>query len=82
MLKQIRLGATKISVVVPVAFLMINYMGMEKGEMVYLVGRSIIGRVALIVICVRVFSIINCGEGKIKVGTTLPIGLIIGIILG
>ncbi|MBO8503641.1 hypothetical protein INN84_16360, partial [Staphylococcus aureus] len=33
-------------------------------------------------ICLTVFTIINSPERKIKLGTTLPIALIIGIIFG
>ncbi|HCW9498689.1 TPA: hypothetical protein OYH18_000755 [Staphylococcus aureus] len=66
MLKQILPRATKISILFAVAFFIINYIGMEKPDILYLVGRTII----------------NSPERKIKLGTTLPIALIIGIIFG
>ncbi|MBO8697333.1 hypothetical protein INO52_09005 [Staphylococcus aureus] len=82
MLKQILLRATKISVLFAVAFFIINYIGMEKPDLLYLVGRTIIATLAFILICLTVFTIINSPERKIKLGTTLPIALIIGIIFG
>ncbi len=82
MLKQILLRATKISVLFAVAFFIINYIGMEKPDILYLVGRTIIATLAFILICLTVFTIINSSERKIKLGTTLPIALIIGIIFG
>lgn len=82
MLKQILPRATKISVIFAVAFFIINYIGMEKPDILYLVGRTIIATLAFILICLTVFTIINSPERKIKLGTTLPIALIIGIIFG
>lgn len=46
MLKQILLRATKISVLFAVAFFIINYIGMEKPDILYLVGRTIIATLA------------------------------------
>ncbi|HDD0539662.1 TPA: hypothetical protein O9538_001950 [Staphylococcus aureus] len=82
MLKQILPRATKKSVLFAVAFFIINYIGMEKPDILYLVGRTIIATLAFILICLTVFTIINSPERKIKLGTTLPIALIIGIIFG
>lgn len=70
MLKQILLRATKISVLFAVAFFIINYIGMEKPDILYLVGRTIIATLAFILICLTVFTIINSPERKIKLGTT------------
>jgi hypothetical protein len=54
---------------------------LRSGEFIlYLVGRTIIATLAFILICLTVFTIINSPERKIKLGTTLPIALIIGII--
>lgn len=82
MLKQILPRATKISVIFAVAFFIINYIGMEKPDILYLVGKTIIATLAFILICLTLFTIINSPERKIKLGTTLPIALIIGIIFG
>lgn len=82
MLKQILPRATKISILFAVAFFIINYIGMEKPDILYLVGRTIIATLAFILICLTLFTIINSPERKIKLGTTLPIALIIGIIFG
>ncbi|WP_420030865.1 hypothetical protein [Staphylococcus aureus] len=62
------------------SFFIINYIGMEKPDILYLVGRTIIATLAFILICLTLFTIINSPERKIKLGTTLPIALIIGII--
>ncbi|MBO8506500.1 hypothetical protein INP23_14730, partial [Staphylococcus aureus] len=40
--RQILLRATKISILFAVAFFIINYIGMEKPDILYLVGRTII----------------------------------------
>ncbi len=56
MLKQILLRATKISVLFAVAFFIINYIGMEKPDILYLVGRTIIATLAFILICLTVFT--------------------------
>lgn len=72
----------KILVFFVVVFFIINYIGMEKFDILYLVGRIIIVIFVFIFICFIVFIIINFLECKIKFGMILLIVLIIGIIFG
>ncbi|MGV1143861.1 hypothetical protein ACV56Z_14020 [Staphylococcus aureus] len=82
MLKQILPRATKISILFAVAFFSSrNYIGMEKPDILYLVGRTIIATLAFILICLTLFTIINSPERKIN-SYDQPIALIIGIIFG
>ncbi len=66
MLKQILPRATKISILFAVAFFIINYIGMEKPDILYLVGRTIIATLVFILICLTVFTIIISQSARLN----------------
>ncbi|MCG9804884.1 hypothetical protein [Staphylococcus argenteus] len=82
MLKQILPRAIKISLIFAVVFFIINYFAMQKPDITYLIGKSIVATVVFMLIYLTVFTIINSPERKFKLGTILPFALIIGIIVG
>ncbi|EHJ08126.1 hypothetical protein [Staphylococcus simiae] len=82
MFKEILSRGIKMSLLFAAAFFIINYFGMTKPDIYVLAGKTVIATLVFLILYIILFLLLNSPERKIKFGTTLPIAILLGIIIG